>query len=84
MFEWIKLKLRPGIVELDLSDMPVLAPIETPALDRLRDRQPFLPRCESRKHEGPRSWRCTRDAGHDVDASPLERLHINLAGGRRW
>lgn len=39
---------------------------------------PFtLPRCESRKREGRRSWRCTKAVGH-------QRRHVNMGGGRLW
>ena len=41
------------------------------------------PRCESRKREGSRSWRCTKDAGHPP-VSALDGGHFNLGGGRRW
>lgn len=43
-----------------------------------------LGRCESRKHEGRRSWRCTEEAGHDVEPAAFGGMHVNAAGGRRW
>jgi hypothetical protein len=36
-----------------------------------------VPRCESRKREGKRSWRCILAAGH-------VRSHLSIGGGRRW
>lgn len=51
------------------------------------------PRCESVHREGKRSWRCTKDAGHDTEPLPdginrhvaaARRMHSSPAGGRRW
>ena len=45
----------------------------------------FLPpRCESRKREGSRSWRCARAAGHDVEPAEFGGWHVNKSGDRRW
>jgi len=43
----------------------------------------FLPsRCESRKREGKRSWRCNLPVGHESE--PVWPLHVNKAGRRSW
>ena len=34
-------------------------------------------RCESRHHEGARSWQCVLDAGH-------EGMHATKGRGRHW
>lgn len=53
----------------------VLPRREYPLFDGIR-------RCESRKVEGKRSWRCILRAGHDV--GNITSDHLNTSGGRRW
>ena len=42
-----------------------------------KEREVIVPRCESRKREGKRSWRCTKAVNH-------KGMHSSMAGGRRW
>lgn len=47
---------------------------------------PLLMRCESRKREGSRSWRCIRPVGHMVGMSGTRRTlgHVDTSGRRHW